>query len=87
MTTSDIRGAGTDANVFIQLFGEKNDSGKINSFSFIYVFLFTNLFLKNFFKGKIKLETSKNHKNKFEQGQTDLFEVKEADVGELRKIR
>ena len=28
VVTSDLRGAGTDANVFIQLFGDKNDSGK-----------------------------------------------------------
>lgn len=61
--TSDIRGAGTDANVFIQLFGEKNDSGKI------------------------PLETSKNNKNKFERGNEDIFEVKEADIGDLRKVR
>ena len=27
VTTSDIRGAGTNANVYIQLFGEHNDTG------------------------------------------------------------
>lgn len=63
VTTSNISGAGTDANVYIQLFGEKQDSGKL------------------------KLETSKTNKNKFERGQTDLFEIKESDVGALRKIR
>lgn len=63
VVTSDKRGAGTDANVYIQLFGERNDSGKIF------------------------LETSTTNKNKFERGQTDIFEIKEADVGELRKIR
>ncbi len=30
VVTSDIRGAGTDANVYIQLFGDKNDSGNLN---------------------------------------------------------
>ncbi|KAG2501257.1 hypothetical protein HYH03_001064 [Edaphochlamys debaryana] len=30
ITTSDIRGAGTDANVFIQMFGEEAETGKIN---------------------------------------------------------
>ena len=84
MTTSDIRNAGTDANVYIQLFGEKNDSGNI--FKKLVKFISFN-FYHFIFEGKIKLETSKNHKNKFEQGQTDLFEVKEADVGELRKIK
>jgi hypothetical protein len=61
--TSDIRNAGTDSNVFIQLFGEKNDSGKIT------------------------LETSKTNRNKFERGKTDIFEIKEADVGDIQKIR
>lgn len=28
--TSDIRGAGTDAKVFIQLFGEEGETGRIN---------------------------------------------------------
>lgn len=27
VVTSDIRGAGTDATVYIQIFGEKEDSG------------------------------------------------------------
>lgn len=63
MVTSDLRGAGTNANVYIQLFGEKNDSGKI------------------------PLELSKTNRDKFERGQTDVFEIKEADVGDIRKIR
>ncbi len=29
VTTSDIRGAGTDADVFIQLFGDEGETGKI----------------------------------------------------------
>ena len=64
MTTSNIFGAGTDANVHIQLFGKKNSSVEI------------------------PLKTTKdNKKNKFERGQTDLFEVKVSDVGELKKIK
>ena len=63
MITSDKRGAGTDANVFIQLFGNNNDSGKHD------------------------LKFSKTNRNKFERGQTDAFEVKCSDVGELRKIK
>lgn len=38
-------------------------------------------------KGKIPLENSKTHKNKFERGNSDVFEIKEADVGEIRKIK
>lgn len=40
-----------------------------------------------FNKGKLKLETSKSHKNKFERGQTDLFDIKESDIGDIRKIK
>lgn len=63
VVTSDIRGAGTDANVFIQLYGERNDSGRHD------------------------LKFSKTNKNKFETGQTDVFDVKVSDVGDLRKIK
>ena len=63
VVTSDVRGAGTDARVYIQLFGDRSDSGKV------------------------PLETSKTNRNKFERGQTDLFEIKESDVGDIRKIR
>lgn len=27
--TGDVRGAGTDANVFVQIYGEKGDTGKL----------------------------------------------------------
>ena len=30
VTTGDIRGAGTDANVFVTLFGENGDSGTLS---------------------------------------------------------
>jgi hypothetical protein len=40
-----------------------------------------------YYLGKIILETSKTNRNKFEKGQTDVFEIKEADVGDLRKIK
>ena len=29
MRTGDIRGAGTDANVFVRIFGETGDTGKL----------------------------------------------------------
>lgn len=63
VVTSDIRNAGTDSNVYIKLFGDKNDSGKI------------------------ELVTSKTNKNKFERGNTDVFEIKSSDVGLIRKIK
>lgn len=30
VTTSNIRGSGTDANVFIQLFGDEGETGRVN---------------------------------------------------------
>ncbi len=63
VVTSDKRGAGTDANVYIQLYGDKNDSGKHD------------------------LKNSKTNRNKFERGQTDVFDIKVSDVGDLRKIK
>jgi lipoxygenase homology domain-containing protein 1 len=56
--TSDLRNAGTDANVYIQLFGKSNKTDKI------------------------PLTTSKNHKNKFERGNEDEFEVESFDIGD-----
>ena len=37
--------------------------------------------------GKIVLKSSKANLNKFEQGKTDVFEIKCPDVGSLKKIR
>lgn len=38
------------------------------------------------FVGKVPLKTSKTFKNKFERGQTDIFNI-DAKVGEVQKIR
>ena len=43
----------------------------------------TEVFL---FIGKVPLKTSKTFKNKFERGQTDVFNI-DAKVGEVQKIR
>eukprot|EP00048_Salpingoeca_helianthica_P011487 m.165366 g.165366 ORF g.165366 m.165366 type:complete len:558 (+) comp15231_c6_seq5:1553-3226(+) len=61
--TGTERGAGTDANVKLILFGECGDSGEHT------------------------LAESSTHRNKFESGQTDVFEVRCADLGRLAKIR
>jgi hypothetical protein len=34
-----------------------------------------------------KKKKKKKNSNKFERGKTDLFEIKEADIGDLRKIK
>ncbi|CAF4587849.1 unnamed protein product [Rotaria sp. Silwood1] len=61
--TSKEWGSGTNANVYIIIFGENNDTGKI------------------------PLVTSKTHKDPFEQGNTDVFEIETMDIGEPTKIK
>ena len=63
VVTSDVEFAGTDANVYLQLFGPEFETGKI------------------------PLMSSKTHKNMFEKGHTDYFELRAIDVGELTKLR
>ncbi|KAG2432966.1 hypothetical protein HXX76_008694 [Chlamydomonas incerta] len=58
--TSNIPGAGTDANVFVQMFGTEGEAGPL------------------------RLD---NPKNNFEAGDTDVFNIKAPDVGDLKKLR
>lgn len=37
--------------------------------------------------GKVPLATSKTHKDPFEHGHTDLFEIEAMDIGEPIKIK
>lgn len=59
--TSDVLGAGTDANVYIKLFGELGDSGDI------------------------PLRQSVTNKKPFENNQTDVFNVRVLELGDLNK--
>ncbi|CAM2710921.1 unnamed protein product [Rotaria socialis] len=61
--TSNERGSGTDAKVYIIIFGKNNDTGKV------------------------PLAISKTHKDPFERGHTDLFEIEAMDIGEPKKIK
>ena len=63
VATSDLKNAGTDANVFIQVFGKRHETPRIT------------------------LSNSKSHKNKFEKGNVDYFEVRAVDVGDIKKIK
>jgi hypothetical protein len=63
VVTSDKFGSGTNANVYIIIFGKHNDTGKV------------------------PLATSKTHKDPFEQGHTDVFEIEAMDIGEPTKIK
>uniref|UniRef100_A0A4W3HXD2 Lipoxygenase homology PLAT domains 1 n=1 Tax=Callorhinchus milii TaxID=7868 RepID=A0A4W3HXD2_CALMI len=60
--TGKVTGAGTDANVFINIYGEVGDTGER------------------------QLRKSGNL-NKFEKGQEDVFMLKAADLGTLKKLR
>ncbi|VDP32279.1 unnamed protein product [Schistosoma mattheei] len=61
--TGDKAYAGTDASVYITLFGENGDSGER------------------------KLTKSLTHRNKFERGQTDVFQLEIVDLGKINKVR
>ncbi|XP_018651766.1 putative loxhd1 [Schistosoma mansoni] len=63
ITTGDKAYAGTDASVYITLFGENGDSGER------------------------KLTKSLTHRNKFERGQTDVFQLEIVDLGKINKVR
>lgn len=72
VTTSNFQNAGTDSNVFIQLYGnEKSKRGTVSQLISV----------------KFPLEKSLNHQKKFRPGQKDLFEIEETFVGSLKKIR
>ena len=80
--TSDKVSAGTDANVFIQIYGKRLDTGIQNS---NYV---TKIKLKIYFEGKIPLKKNIKKTNPFERGQEDVFIVEADDIGGLiKKIR
>ncbi|KAH8871549.1 Lipoxygenase homology domain-containing protein 1 [Schistosoma japonicum] len=55
--------AGTDASVYLTLYGDNGDSGER------------------------KLTKSLTHRNKFERGQTDVFQMEIVDLGKINKVR
>ncbi|KAK4470569.1 hypothetical protein MN116_006111 [Schistosoma mekongi] len=55
--------AGTDASVYLTLYGVNGDSGER------------------------KLTKSLTHRNKFERGQTDIFQMEIVDLGKINKVR
>lgn len=61
MRTSDVLGAGTDANVYVKLFGELGDSGDVH------------------------LRQSVTNKSPFQNNQTDVFNVRVLELGDLQK--
>ena len=70
--TGDRKGAGTNANVFINIFGENGDSGeKKLEGTHEPLSLFSNSFLAP---------------NSFERARTDLFEIECGDLGTIKRI-
>jgi hypothetical protein len=63
VVTSNFPDAGTDAQVYIELLGKFESSGKI------------------------PLTKSETNRNPFEQGKTDVFQIKCVDIGKLKRIR
>lgn len=88
--TADIKGSGTDADVFINIFGEFGDTG---FFLILLCFYFPfdinqdlcdttdAVFIAP--KGERQLDNSKNN---FEKGTEDKFTVEAPNLGKVRKI-
>jgi hypothetical protein len=60
--TEDELGAGTDSNVFLEIYGEFGQTDR-------HI-----------------LHTSETHSNKFEKGQTDIFKLEAANVGQVSTL-
>lgn len=82
--TADVKGSGTDADVFINIFGEFGDTGKKIGFHLNldqdYPIWYTNCSL---ILGERRLD---NNKNNFEKGIEDKFTIEAPNLGKVRKI-
>ena len=99
--TGDKRGAGTDANVFITMFGQHDDTGtSINQLLpdigvavklCLHVMYVSDIHVMTgtsfCLTGLLPLKASKTHRDKFERNQCDEFVIEAVDLGELRKIK
>lgn len=63
VSTSDVLNAGTDANVYIKIYGDARKSAMIG------------------------LDKSLSHRNKFERGNEDRFEIEEEFFGNIYKLK
>lgn len=79
ITTSEEKGSGTDANVFIILFGEK---------VCVYdPFLLKTAYLNHFNQGDSGVKKLDNSKNNFERGSTDNFVLQCANLGNCTHVK
>lgn len=90
--TGDIKYAGTDANVFMILYGTKDDTGNTPDphVSFVSVCMcspMSHISVTCAFTGIIKMKASKTNKDKFERGKIDEFIVEAVDLGPLKRLR
>jgi hypothetical protein len=82
VTTSKEFGSGTNANVYIIIFGKHNDTGLMD-----LLYKIREDRLLSYEIGKVPLSTSKTHNDPFESGHTDEFEIEAMDIGEPIKIK
>jgi hypothetical protein len=85
--TSDMQYAGTDANVFIQIYGSNADTGKFILLQTTFITFIKDSLTIYVTPGKIHLKTSTLNKKPFERGATDLFEFKAMELDRIKKIR
>lgn len=88
--TGEKKYAGTDANVFAVLFGEKDDTGELYINRFISISQAELQVCVSFVMlvtGIVNLKACKNYKNKFEQGMINEFTLEAVDLGDPEKLR
>ena len=79
--TSDIDGAGSDANVFVVLSGKSRRSGERDRHSLLLLGQYGD-------SGELELKKSSTHSNKFERKNEDVFTFdNQLSLGELTKLR
>lgn len=89
--TGEKKYAGTDADLFMILYGTKDDTGQAFQSHHAFVSVFVRISMNHLVMyphtGIINLKASKTHKNKFERGLIDEFIVEAVDIGPLKKLR
>lgn len=85
MFTADMKGSGTDADVFLNVFGENGDTGDADrpTRPTGLTGLFTHSSICIIMTGERRLDSDKDN---FERGSEDKFTVEAPNLGRLKKI-
>ena len=96
VVTGNKFGCGTNANVFLVLYGDNGDTGERALKKCVHMMIFEKIHTckhtqLNSHTSLLVLtcshHRSNNHSDKFERSQTDNFDVRAVDLGKLRKVK